>query len=79
MISNAEKKILKDSVDLMWECYQEIARTPQNDHWSKICMRAKDAHQGILAEDKDEAENPYLLKGEELARTEAQEKRGERR
>ncbi len=51
MISNAEKKVLKDSVDLMWTCYQEIAHTPEDDHWSRIFMRAKDVHQAILAED----------------------------
>ena len=53
MISNAEKKVLKDSVDLMWDCYQEIAHAPEDDHWSRICMRAKDVHQAILADHQE--------------------------
>lgn len=53
MISNAEKKVLKDSVEIMWSCYQEIAHTPEDDHWSRICMRAKDVHQAILADHQE--------------------------
>jgi hypothetical protein len=50
MITTKEKQLLKDCVDLMWRCYQEIAHTPEDDHWSRIAMQAKDLHQSILNE-----------------------------
>jgi hypothetical protein len=48
IILNAKKKALNDCVNLMWDCYQRVARTPDDDHWSKICILAKDLHKAIL-------------------------------
>jgi hypothetical protein len=51
VISNAEKKILKACVCLMWDCWQRIAHRPEDDHWSRIFMKAKDIHQSVIDTD----------------------------
>ena len=38
----------------MWECYQRIARTPDDDHWTRIFIRARDRHQEIISQDGQE-------------------------
>ena len=48
MMSTPERKVLKDSIDLMWSCYQRIAKTPDNDHWTKIFIRARDIAKACL-------------------------------
>lgn len=54
MISSPEKKVLEESVDLMWDCYQRIAQTPDDNFWTQIFIKAKDIHQALLYIDNEE-------------------------
>ena len=44
---------LSECVKAMWECYQEVARTPKDDKRSRIFIRARDLHEAIIRENED--------------------------
>lgn len=44
---------LETCVKAMWECYQEVARTPKDDKLSKVFIRARDLHEAIIRENGD--------------------------
>ena len=53
MINEQQKRIMSGCVEVMWECYQRIARTPEDDEQTKRFIRARDIHQ-ILAQPETE-------------------------
>ena len=69
IILNAKKKALNDCVNLMWDCYQRVAQTPDDDRWTRIFIEARDLHQAALQDGQEIAEEE---RGEGNERKDAQ-------
>lgn len=54
MLNRQEKEMMKKCVEIMWECYQNVARTPKDDEETRWFIKARDIHQAITNGKQDE-------------------------